>query len=226
MMVALLILLLGTKKALQRDHQTLWSMSALSICSLICPVFRPPCITHGKVYNARLAPGLPNALDDGCTINLFTGSGNNFNQGSPNAPVDSCVVNLLARAEDNDNNKRSSLLKTTGLLPQRKKHGAAISTLPRIQAKMRLLALDADAGVRKQITPSPAAVAADLSSLRLNNTGPNKDDDDNNEEYTTTPAYLHRTVFSKSKQVGSQKIKLMSKYFTYLRSDAFNPHLF
>jgi hypothetical protein len=28
---------------------------------------------------------------------------------------------------------------------------------------MLLLALDADAGVRKQITPSPAAVAADLS---------------------------------------------------------------
>ena len=54
-----------------------------------------------------------------------------------------------------------------------------------------MLALDADAGVRKQITPSPAAVATDLSSLWLNNAGPDKDDDDNDEEYTTTPAYLH-----------------------------------
>jgi hypothetical protein len=91
---------------------------------------------------------------------------------------------------------------------------------------MRLLALDADAGVRKQITSFPATVATDLSSLRSNNAGPNKDDDDNDEEYTTTHAYFHRTVSSKLKQVGSQKIKLTSKYFTYLRSNAFNLHLF
>ncbi len=58
---------------------------------------------------------------------------------------------------------------------------------------MRLLALDADACMRKQITPSPAAVAADLSSLQSNDVGPNKDDNDNDEEYTTTPAYLHQT---------------------------------
>jgi hypothetical protein len=37
------------------------------------------------------------------------------------APVNGCVVNLLARAKDNDNNKRSLLLETTGVLPQRKK---------------------------------------------------------------------------------------------------------
>ena len=129
------------------------------------PGIPPPRVTHNKVYNARLAPGSPNALDDGCAINLFAGSNDNFDQGSPDASVDGLVVNLLARAEDNNNNKRSLLLKTTGLSPQRKKRGAAISTLPRIQAEMRLLALDADAGMRKQSTPSPAAVAADLSSL-------------------------------------------------------------
>ncbi len=179
------------------------------------PGILPPRITHDKVYNARLAPGLPNALDDGRAVNLFAGSDDNFDQGLPDAPV-GCVVDLLASAKDNNNNKRSSLLKTTGLLPQRKKQGAAISALPRIQAEMLLLALDADAGMRKQTTSSLAAVAADLSSLRSNNAGPDKDNDDNDEEYTTTPAYLHRTVSSKSKQVGSQKIKLTSKYFTYL----------
>jgi hypothetical protein len=155
-------------------------------------------------------------LDDGRAINLFAGSDDNFNQGLPDAPVDGCVVNLLARAKDNDNNKRSSLLKTTGLSPQRKKQGAVISALPIIQAEMQLLSLDADANMRKQITPSPAAVAADLSSLQSNDAGPNKDNNDNNEEYATTPTYLHRTVSSKSKQVGSQKIKLTSEYFTYL----------
>jgi hypothetical protein len=62
-----------------------------------------------------------------------------------------------------------------------------------------LLALDDDASMRKQINPSPAGVAADLSSLRLNNAGPDEDDNGNNDEYLTTPAYLHRMVSSKSK---------------------------
>jgi hypothetical protein len=180
------------------------------------PGIPPPCVTHNEVYNARLAPGSPDALDDGRAVNIFAGSDDNFDQGLPDAPVDGHVVDHLARAEDNDNNKRSSLLEMTGLSPQRKKRGAAISALPRIQAKMRLLALDADAGVRQQITPSPAAVAADLSSLWLNDAGPDEDDDDNDEEYTTTSAYLHQTVSSKLKQVGSQIIKLTIEYFTYL----------
>jgi hypothetical protein len=108
-------------------------------------------------------------LDDGRAVNIFAGSDDNFDQGLPDAPVDGHVIDHLARAEDNDNNKRSSLLEMTGLSPQRKKRGAAISALPRIQAEMLLLALDADAGMRKHTTPSPAAVAADLSSLQSNN---------------------------------------------------------
>jgi hypothetical protein len=98
---------------------------------------------------------------------------------------------------------------------------------------MQFLALDADASVMKHIMPSPVTVAADLSSVQSNvvfdiglDTGPDKDNYDNNEEYRATPAYLHQTVSSKSKQVGSQKIKFTSKYSTYLQSNAFNPHLF
>ena len=75
-------------------------------------------------------------MDDGCAVNLFAGSDDNFDQDSPDALANGRIVNLLTRAEDNNNNKRSSLLKMTGLLPQRKKQGAAISALPRIQAKM------------------------------------------------------------------------------------------
>ncbi len=70
------------------------------------PGISPPCITHDEVYNARLAPDLPNALDDGRAVNLFAGSNNNLT-GLPDAPVDGRVVDLLARAKDNDNNKRS-----------------------------------------------------------------------------------------------------------------------
>ncbi len=128
------------------------------------PGIPPLRVTHDEVYNAKLAPGLPDALDDGRAVNFFVGSNDNFDQGSPDALVDGRVVELLARAEDNDNNKRSLLLKTTGLSLQRKKQEAAISALPRIQAEIRLLALDADAGMRKHITLSPAAVAAELSS--------------------------------------------------------------
>jgi hypothetical protein len=190
--VALVILSLGPTIALQLDRPMLWLMSALSIRSLIRPVFRPPRVTQDKVYNARLALGLPDALDDGHAMKLFASSINNFNQGSPDALVDGRVVNLLARAEYNDNNKRSLLLETTDLLPQRKEQGAAISALPsRIQAEMLLLTLDTGASVRKQIIPSPATVAADLSSLWSNDTRPDKDDNDNDEEYTTPPAYLH-----------------------------------
>ncbi len=88
----------------------LWLMSALLICSLICLVFHPPRITHDKDYNARLAPGSPDALDNGRAVSHFAGSEDNFDQGLPNALVDGRVVNLLARVEDNDNYKRSSLL--------------------------------------------------------------------------------------------------------------------
>jgi hypothetical protein len=142
------------------------------------PGIPPPRVTHDEVCNARLAPGLPDTLDDGRAANLFAGSDNNFDQGLSDAPVNGRVIDLLNRAENNDNNKRSLLLKTTGLSPQRKKQGAAISALPRIQAEMQLLALYADAGVKKQIIPSPAAVAADLSFLRSNDVGTNEDNDD------------------------------------------------
>ncbi len=85
------------------------------------PGIPSPRITHDKVYITRLTLGLPNALDDGRAVNLFTGSGNNFDQGLPDTPADGRVIDLLTRAEDKDNNKRSSLLEMTGLLPQRKK---------------------------------------------------------------------------------------------------------
>ncbi len=85
------------------------------------PGILPPPITHDEVCNARLTPGLPNALDDGCIVNLLADSEDNFDQGLPKAPVDGCVANLLARAKDISDNKSSSLLETTGLLPQRKK---------------------------------------------------------------------------------------------------------